>query len=60
MGIGSGAYLGSNWGYRLLDVDIIDMKNWKRGVTDECGMQWTAAGSKLVRATAPEVSQHKL
>ena len=39
MGIGAGAYLASNWGYRLLDVDILDLQHWKRGSTDRCPIQ---------------------
>jgi hypothetical protein len=39
MGIGAGAYLASNWGYRLLDVDILDLQHWKRGSTDRCAIQ---------------------
>jgi hypothetical protein len=36
--------LASNWGYRLLDVDILDLQHWKRGATDQCAMQYTPSG----------------
>lgn len=57
VGIGSGAYMGANWGYRLLDIDIVDLHHWKRGTTDDCVLQYTPQGQRLVRASAQEVGR---
>lgn len=46
VGLCAGAFLGSRWGYGLLNVSIQDPYTWRRGRGD-CEMRYTAVGQRI-------------
>ena len=48
VGVCAGAYVGSNWGYGLLDVDLPYIDRWARGKTDYCALGFTPAAHELL------------
>ena len=44
VGICAGAYCGSNWGWGLIDVDVVDIEHWCRGMSQRCVLAYTDRG----------------
>ena len=56
VGICAGAYAGSNWGWGLIDVDIVDIEHWCRGMSQRCFLSYTDAGRDIMNAQNVEES----
>ena len=47
MGLCAGAYVGSNWGLGLIDVDVVDIDHWNRG-KGKCKLQFTHNAEEML------------
>ena len=54
VGICAGAYCGSNWGWGLVDVDVMDIEHWNRGMSQRCFLQYTKQGHAIMVAEKEE------
>ena len=52
VGICAGAYVGTTWGINLLDVDIVDLEHWARGMSQRCWLAYTQHGKEVLGAGA--------
>eukprot|EP00946_MAST-07B_sp_MAST-7B-sp1_P001248 g1248.t1 len=48
VGICAGAYAGSNWGWGLADVDLVDLDHWNRGMSQRCFCSITDDGKRVM------------
>lgn len=48
VGICAGAYAGSNWGWGLADVDVVDIEHWCRGMSQRCFLTMTDEGRTVM------------
>ena len=52
VGICAGAYFGSNFGLGLVDVDVVDIENWARGMSQRCWLKYTEEGQEIMIGTS--------
>ena len=58
VGICAGAYVGCNFGLELVDVDVVDLENWNRGMSQRCWLQYSEEGQSIMMGTTSEVNEY--
>eukprot|EP00949_MAST-11_sp_MAST-11-sp1_P003072 g3072.t1 len=55
MGICAGAYLGSNYALGFVNVEIVDIENWNRGMSQRTWLTYSRKGKQVFDTTVDEV-----
>jgi gamma-glutamylcyclotransferase (GGCT)/AIG2-like uncharacterized protein YtfP/glutamine amidotransferase-like uncharacterized protein len=56
VGICAGAYVGCNFGLELVDVDVVDLEHWNRGMSQRCWLEYSEEGQKIMTGTVDRVN----